>query len=442
MLYIQDIRTLKNLNLLSLNRKQVKVYCCGPTLYRRAHIGNFRSVLFISFLQKLLLYKGFELDAISNITDVGHEDENNEDKVLQKAQKEKLQYYNLVQKYANMYFSDIIALGLSSPAYMPVSSFLNSQYQFVHSIKPEYVETDSLGIKISQSFIDSIKSNLIYGGSRLQSFYVWKYKDIQLLDFEHKGLPGWHTGCFALVDYLFRKDEEYTIDVHVGGKDLADIHFNAELVQHYVKYNNFNFARCWTYIGNVTYNGKKISKSKDNCVYVSDLLKRCNASVIKMILCAATNDEDVDINEEQILHFTSVYYSIVSKICTFLIKQHVNNIYADEYIMRAFMSVSPEILSMTTDMNHMLRLLTSTSISSIEDLQTVILLDDLLCLNIIKTLLLNFKNSMKYWYLGAKHVHIRNKQLYDVADEIRIQLIENNLIMLTYENVFLLYEKV
>ena len=444
MLLIKDIRTKLNIDFLKLNKKQIKVYCCGPTLYRRAHIGNFRTALFASFLVKLMMYHGIEVDLVSNITDIGHEDDNEEDKVLSQAHKEKVNYYNLVSKYAKMYFEDMHTLEISPSVSMPISSFISTQYKFVRSISNTYIDIDDKGIKVKQSIIDSIKDHLIYGGSRLHSFYIWKYKKLKLLDFEHEGLPGWHTGCFALVDHIFSNNnsDDYTIDLHIGGKDLADIHFNAEIVQHYIKYGNCNLSRCWMYIGNVTYNNKKISKSKDNCVYINEVLEGRNASIIKMLLCSALNESDVDINDSNLLYFSGVYNAIINKVCSFLIKSHINNVYAEDFIMRAFFSLTTDKLSVTVDMNSILKQLISLSISTFEDLQTMIMLDDLLCTGIIKSLLINFRASMKYWYLGAKHVHVRNKQMYDIADDIRIQLISHNVVMLTYENMFLLYEKI
>ena len=103
----------------------VRMYNCGPTVYGRPHIGNYRSFLFADLLRRWLEYLGYEVEQVMNITDVGHltdddvADSDGEDKVESKARAEKKDPYEITERYAGMFLEDMAALGVREPKARP-----------------------------------------------------------------------------------------------------------------------------------------------------------------------------------------------------------------------------------------------------------------------------------------------------------------------------------
>jgi cysteinyl-tRNA synthetase len=278
--------------------EQVRIYSCGPTVYRDAHIGNMRTFLLTDLIRRSLALNGVESIAVSNITDVGHMSENLDgsdsgDKVLEEAARESIEPLAIARRYEDRFHSDLAALNILPADFYPRASEnipeIIAAIQELIKIGSAYIgsdgsvyfdarSSDSYGF-ISGNKLDSLKPGHRYeyvgdGGKNFHADWaLWKLagKRIEMI-WESPwgpGFPGWHIECSAMSLNLLGE----TVDIHVGGIDLRFPHHEDERAQTNALAGK-EVVRNWIHGEHLLFEGKKMAKSSGNVLLVSDIAAR------------------------------------------------------------------------------------------------------------------------------------------------------------------------
>ena len=264
--------------------KNVLIYCCGPTVYGYAHIGNFRTFLFEDILIRYLQYKGYKVKFVMNITDI-------DDKTIKASSINNVPLKEYTKKYENAFFEDILKLRIrKAECYPRATEHINNIVNHIKKLKElefAYESNGSIYFSISKfkkygslsgeknKNIDSEKRIDIdeYSKNEIQDFALWKAwvqddKDVFWNNELGKGRPGWHIECSVMSTKLLNN----SIDIHAGGVDLIFPHHENEIAQSEALTNK-KFVRYWLHAEHLIVEGKKMSKSQGNYYTLRDLLK-------------------------------------------------------------------------------------------------------------------------------------------------------------------------
>jgi cysteinyl-tRNA synthetase len=272
----------------------VRMYNCGPTVYNRQHIGNYRSFLFADVLRRWLEYLGYEVKQVMNITDVGHltDDEHDEgaDKIEEQARKTGKDPWKISALHTQSFIEDLHALGALEPMERPRAT----------DHIPEMVEIIKDLIKKGHAYqvggdvyfdVTTFKPYGRLSGNRLEDldagariainadkrnptdFALWKSDPHHLMkwdtDFGPDGFPGWHIECSAMS----RKHLGDELDIHTGGEDNIFPHHECEIAQS-ESFTGKTFATYWMHAKFLQVDGGKMSKSLGNVYTLDDVSER------------------------------------------------------------------------------------------------------------------------------------------------------------------------
>jgi len=291
-LYDTQSRQLKDVD---LSQEQVRMYCCGPTVYRDAHVGNLRTFLLSDLIARVIRLNGSNPYLIQNITDVGHmsEDFVNDDKMLSQAKLEKIDPFEIARKYEARFHSDLAALNIQPAAAYPRASksidmmldligrLIDAEFAYVGSDSSVYFSAEKFATygAISGNKLDSLKPGHRYeytedGAKRFHADWaLWKAAgDRTEMVWDSpwgKGFPGWHIECSAMSLKLLNGH----VDIHVGGIDLRFPHHENERAQSNALINE-EAVDLWVHGEHLLFEGKKMSKSSGNVVLLKDVIDR------------------------------------------------------------------------------------------------------------------------------------------------------------------------
>ena len=282
-----------------LIKGHVGMYVCGPTVSGESHLGHARPFITFDIVYRYLLYLGYKVRYVRNITDAGHFEEEGreaEDKISKKAVIEKLEPMELVQKYTNLFHWAMRAFNNLDPSIEPTATgHIVEQIVMIEKIIADgyaYVANGSVYFDVEKYNTDFSKLGLPYGmlSGRVLDDMLETTRDLDnqeekrnKADFalwkkappEHimrwqspwgEGFPGWHIECSAMsTKYLGLQ-----FDIHGGGMDLQFPHHECEIAQSTVC-NHITPARYWIHNNMITINGKKMGKSYNNVIRLSEL---------------------------------------------------------------------------------------------------------------------------------------------------------------------------
>ena len=273
----------------------VNIYCCGPTVYRDAHVGNLRTFLLADLISRALKLDGRKVNLIQNITDVGHlmEDFQGEDKLLQQAQLEKRDPFEIARKYEAGFHHDLAQINILAANSYPrasetidlmlqtISQLIASGHAYQSELGSVYFDARSFP---SYGAISGNKLDALKPGHRLEhsdegdkrfhaDWALWKSagnRTEMVWDSPWgKGFPGWHIECTAMsLKFLNER-----IDLHIGGIDLRFPHHENERAQSNAVTSGEAVAM-WVHGEHLLFEGRKMSKSAGNVVLVQDLIDR------------------------------------------------------------------------------------------------------------------------------------------------------------------------
>jgi cysteinyl-tRNA synthetase len=273
----------------------MNMYCCGPTVYRDAHVGNLRTFLLSDLITRIAILEGMKVNAIQNITDVGHmsDDFVEHDKMLQQASLEKVDPFEIARKYEERFHADLARLNIIPANQYPRASesielmqdlilkLIESGFAYVGDDRSVYFEAQKFSSygAISGNKLDSLMPGHRYeyhndGVKRFHADWaLWKSAgDRTQMVWESPwgvGFPGWHIECSAMsLDLL-----EGHVDVHVGGIDLRFPHHENERAQSNAVISA-EAVDLWVHGEHLLFEGRKMSKSSGNVVLVEDLVSK------------------------------------------------------------------------------------------------------------------------------------------------------------------------
>jgi cysteinyl-tRNA synthetase len=283
-----------------LNPPYVGLYVCGPTVSGESHLGHARPYITFDVVYRYLTHLGYKVRYVRNITDAGHFEEEGreaEDKISKKAVLEKLEPMELVQKYTNLFHWAMNEFNTIAPSIEPTATgHIVEQIVMIEKIIADgfaYVANGSVYFDVEKYHQHFSSKGLPYGilsGRNLEEmlettrelenqeekrnkadFALWKHAPP-----EHimrwpspwgEGFPGWHIECSAMSKkYL---GEEF--DIHGGGMDLQFPHHECEIAQSAVYSGGKLNARYWLHNNMITINGRKMGKSYNNVIKLSEL---------------------------------------------------------------------------------------------------------------------------------------------------------------------------
>ena len=272
---------------------KVKIYSCGPTVYKDATIGNMRTNLLNDTLRRVLKYNGYELKHVMNITDVGHlvsDGDEGEDKMLKSAREEHKSPLEIAEHYTKLFFRDLDRLNIETPEVVcKATDHIKEMLEMVQKImKNGYAYETSTAIYFDVSKLDKygilsgINLNDQKAGARVDidpekrnpyDFALWiKAPANHLMKWDSPwgpSYPGWHIECSAMsTKYL---GEEF--DIHTGGIDLVPTHHENEIAQNKGACGK-NPAHYWIHGEYLLINGGKMSKSLGNTYLIDDIIAR------------------------------------------------------------------------------------------------------------------------------------------------------------------------
>ena len=271
----------------------LKVYCCGPTVYRDAHVGNLRTFLLSDLISRAATLSGLKVTLIQNITDVGHMATDLEDKILAQSKSESLDPFVIARKYEERFHVDLQRLNIQPANLYPrasesialmitaIEKLIADGFAYVASDGNVYFDAQSFPTygAISGNRLDSLKPGHRYeysedGAKRFHADWaLWKLaRDRTEMIWPTPwgdGYPGWHIECSAMsIEYLGQK-----IDLHVGGIDLRFPHHENERAQSNALTGDEAVTH-WIHGEHLLFEGRKMSKSAGNVLLLQDIIDR------------------------------------------------------------------------------------------------------------------------------------------------------------------------
>ena len=290
-----------------IEENKVRMYICGPTVYNYIHIGNARPVLFFDLVHRYFKYLGYEVEFVSNVTDV-------DDKIINRAIEENVTEAEISEKYLNYFLECNKALNALPLTAMPkVTENMDSMISFINELVERgfayavdgdvYFRIDKVreygqlsGKKIDELEVgariaeDSKKENPL-------DFVLWKKTDkgITWDSPWGAGRPGWHTECVVMINNEFQGK----IDIHGGGTDLQFPHHENEIAQSLCMYEH-SLANYWMHVGRLGLNNEKMSKSIGNVINVKDLIEQIDANAFRLFMLSVHYRQPINYTEENI----------------------------------------------------------------------------------------------------------------------------------------------
>ncbi len=292
-IYFYNTLTKKKEKFIPIDSKEVKIYSCGPTVYKDATIGNMRTNIFQDILRRTLEYNGYKVKQAMNLTDVGHlvsDGDEGEDKMIKSAKEEHKTPQEIAEHYTKAFFEDLKALNIEMPEIIcKATDHIQDMINYVQKLMEKgYAYETSTAIYFDVSKLDKypVLSNLDVekqkAGARVKvdpekrnpyDFALWiKAPANHIMKWDSPwgpSYPGWHIECSAMGQkYL---GEQF--DIHTGGIDLIPTHHENEIAQSKGMCGKIP-ARYWMHGEYLLINGGKMSKSLGNVYLIKDIVER------------------------------------------------------------------------------------------------------------------------------------------------------------------------
>ena len=308
----------------TIEENQVRMYCCGITVYDYCHLGHARTCLVWDVVRRYLQYCGYEVQYIQNFTDI-------DDKILNRARQEGTSMEVVSEKYIAAYFEDMERLGVGqADAYPRATHTLDGIKRLVSELEhkgfaypaegdvyysvqkfPEYGKLSGRKLEDLQAGASGRVGVEDPEASKKHfpfDFALWKAAKEGEPAWESpwgNGRPGWHIECSAMV----RERLGETIDIHVGGGDLTFPHHENEIAQSEAATGK-TLANYWLHNGMIIVEGKKMSKSLGNFITIRELLNKFEPMAVRLFILQTQYRKPLDFTEEALATATNSWETL------------------------------------------------------------------------------------------------------------------------------------
>jgi cysteinyl-tRNA synthetase len=300
-----------------IHEGRVGMYVCGPTVYDHSHIGHAKVYVSFDVVVRYLRYLGYKVRYVQNITDVGHltdDADAGEDKIVRRAELERVQPMELVEQYMRSYFEDMDALNVLRPDISPrpsghvpeqlemIETLLerghayerNGSVYFDVSSWPEYGKLSGRRVEEQE---EGARVAVMSEKEHPADFALWKRAEpdhiMQWRSPWGKGYPGWHIECSVMATKYLGQP----FDIHGGGLENVFPHNECEIAQIEAATDK-PFANYWLLNNMVTVDGVKMGKSLGNYVTIKDALSRHDPMTIRFFILSTHYRSPTDFSEE------------------------------------------------------------------------------------------------------------------------------------------------
>ena len=273
-----------------LNKKEVKIYLCGPTVQSSPHLGHGRSAVVFDFLVRYLKYLEYKVTFVRNITDI-------DDKIIEKSLEEEISFVELGNRVTKEFQNAYEKLNCISPDKEPkATEFIDQIIKYIKKLienKFAYITKSGVYYEISKFddylLLSGRTKDDVISGTRVEieedkktaeDFALWKFSKENEPYWESpwgNGRPGWHIECSSMIEAILGK----TIDIHCGGNDLIFPHHENEIAQSKGAYPKEQFVKYWLHNGMLNLSGKKMSKSEGNIKLLNDYIDEFDGQVVR-----------------------------------------------------------------------------------------------------------------------------------------------------------------
>jgi cysteinyl-tRNA synthetase len=417
---------------------QVRLYCCGPTVYNYAHIGNLRTYVFEDLLRRVLEFNGYVVNHVMNITDVGHltsDADEGEDKMKQGAEREKKTVWEIAEHYTQAFLEDMDRLNLLKPTVKPkatdhvevmidqVKQLEENGYTYVGKNGNVYFDTSKFKRYGELAQLDKQE---LQAGARIEvdenkknssDFVLWfvqsKHGD-QEMQWDSpwgRGFPGWHIECSAMSsEYLGNQ-----IDIHCGGIDHIPVHHTNEIAQAEGAGAPHPWVKIWMH-GNflVLKEGAKMAKSAENFLSLSRLVQEGYSALDYRYFCLQSH-----YRKELAFDWTALE---AAKTGLRRMKERVLSLGTStgkvyEPRLQEFYDAVNDDLNLPQALSVAWQLLDDSAVSDLDKLSTIKKMDTVLGLKLDESIEFQLPPQITQWILERNEA--RAKKDWAKADELR-----------------------
>ncbi len=281
--------------LVPIDKNEIKIYACGPTVYNFIHIGNARPLCVFDVLRRYLEWRGYTVRFVQNFTDI-------DDKLIKKANEEGTSVPEVAERYIEEFWTDAKGLGVRPATVHPratenidaiislIGTLVEKGYAYPSGGDVYFRAGKFKGYgKLSHQPLEDLEAGARIDVSEIKEdpmdFCLWKGAKEGEPYWESpwgKGRPGWHIECSAMAGRYLGK----TIDIHCGGQDLIFPHHENEIAQSEAA-NGCEFSHYWMHNGYINVDNRKMSKSLGNFFTVREVAEKFGYEPIRFIMISA-----------------------------------------------------------------------------------------------------------------------------------------------------------
>ncbi len=443
----------KKQNFKPIKGNTVGFYSCGPTVYNYAHIGNLRTFIFADVLERTLLYNGYNVKRVMNITDVGHltgDSDVGQDKLEKQAKGEAKSVWEISEFYEKAFFCDLEELNIIKPKkIIRATSAIKDQIKIIKKLieKGFAYETKSAvyfdvskfkkygnlsGQSLSEK-ITSARKEIVEDREKKNSadFALWlklvgKHKNhtMRWSSPWGEGFPGWHIECSAISS----KHLGQPFDIHTGAIDLIGTHHENEIAQSEAAFGK-PLANFWMHGEFLVIDKKKMAKSTGNFITLSSVKEQgFNPLSYRYLALTAHYRSALHFSWKNLESAEKSYYNIIEKICClFVLKDYsklkTSSAIAEEKYLRMFNDFINDDLDMPSALAIAIKMTEDEALDPKSRLKLLDLFDKVFGLNLIKKAKDLQKSIPKeFQEIALLRVSLKEQKDFVKADEIRLKL--------------------
>ncbi len=432
------------------NEDVVNMYTCGPTVYHYAHIGNLRTYIMEDVLEKALVYLGYNVKRVMNITDVGHlasDADTGEDKMVASAKKQKKTVMDIAKFYTDEFFKDAGKLNIKVPEIVSAATDNIDEYiKMIEKLLSDgyaysaggnvYFDTSKLNSYYTltnhnaDDMVSGVRDDVEEDGNKKNKtdFVLWFTKskfDDQDLKWESPfglGYPGWHIECSAIsVKFL----GEY-LDIHCGGVDNIFPHHTNEIAQTEA-YTGHAWCKYWVHGEHLNDESGKMSKSKGGILTVSTLEEEGYNPVSYRFMCLMSHYRNqLVFSYNSLAGAENSYKKLKSKVLSLSSDGNVDKEVYEEFDakFKEYLGDDLNTASIITLVYDILKY----DVNDVTKLELIKSWDGVLSLDLTKKEVLDIDEDYISEMIEKRNNAKKDKN-YALADEIRDELLKQNIIL-------------